>query len=129
MNLVLNFINMKVLHLGHAGLALTTSCVALINMSQLFFALRRRVDLGPWRVWASFLVKAIAASALCAAVAYGVEYGAQTLTSSRLILSAALFVAIGAGGAGYFLAAQLFKLEESKEAWAMIARRVPGLRR
>jgi putative peptidoglycan lipid II flippase len=127
-NLVLNLMNARVFHLGHAGLALTTSCVALVNVAQLYFALRKRVNLGAFGALASFLARCVVASALCGAVAWGLYHGVGTLTVSRLLRAGGLGVAIAAGGGAYFLAARLLRLEESEQAWAMIARRLPGAR-
>ena len=59
-NLALNFLNMTVFHLGHAGLALATSCVCLANVSQLAFALSRRVDFGGMGEWAAYLARVLA---------------------------------------------------------------------
>ena len=125
-NLALNLANIRLFHLGHAGLALTTSCVALVNVAQLYIALRRRVDLGAFASLFSFLSRCVVAAAVCGAVAWGLYHVAGTFTASRLLRAGALGCAIAAGGAGYFLAARLLGLEESHQAWRMIARRLPG---
>ena len=127
-NLVLNLMNARVFHLGHAGLALTTSCVALVNLAQLYFALRKRVDLGAFGALASFLARCLLASALCGGVAWGGYHVVESIAASRLLRAGGLGCAIAAGGGAYFLAARLFRLEESEQAWAMIARRLPGAR-
>lgn len=126
-NLALNLLNNQVLGFGHVGLALTTSVVALVNMAQLYWALRRRVDLGPGRAWLGFALKTLAASAACGLAAYGLERAAEHLTSNRFAQAGGLFAAIGVGGVVYFLAARLMRIEESAQAWRMIARRIPGL--
>ena len=125
-NLALNLFNSRVLHLGHAGLALTTSCVALVNVGQLYFALSKRVDLGALGGLASFLGRCLLASLVCAAVAWGVYHLVEIDTASRLLRAGGLGIAIAAGGGGYFLAARLLRLEESEQALRMIARRLPG---
>ncbi len=126
-NLALNLVNARVLGLGHAGLALATSAVALVNFLQLMVALSRRVDLGGLAQWSGFLARCFAAAALCAAAAWGVNHLAETLTASRLWRTAALAAAIGVSVPVYFGAAQLLRLDESAEAWRMIRRRIPGL--
>jgi len=68
-NLLLNFLNMAVFHLGHAGLALATSCVVLANVSQLAWALSKQVDFGGAVEWASYLGRVLLASAACGAPA------------------------------------------------------------
>ena len=118
--------NARVFHLGHAGLALTTSCVALVNVAQLYFALRKRVELGALASLVSFLVRCVIAAAMCGGIAWGVYQLVGSFTPSRLLRAGGLACAIGAGAAGYFLAARLLRLEESEQAWRMIARRLPG---
>ena len=125
-NLVLNLMNARVFHLGHAGLALTTSCVALTNVAQLYFALKKRVDLGAFASLMSFLLRCLIAAGLCGAVAWGLYQLVGTLTPSRLFRAGGLGCAIAAGGGVYFLAARILRLEESEKAWRMIARRLPG---
>ncbi len=128
-NLALNFINAKVLGLGHAGLALTTSCVALINVGQLYLALRKRVDMGPLGGLLAFLARCLAAALVCGAVAWGVDHLVESVTPSRLLGAVGLGAAIAAGGASYFVAARVLRLEESAQAWSMISRRLPGFSR
>jgi putative peptidoglycan lipid II flippase len=65
LNLALNFLNMVVFHLGHAGLALATSGIAIANFSQLSTALSRRVDFGGIGEWAGFLGRVVLAAGLC----------------------------------------------------------------
>ena len=125
-NLALNLMNTRVFHLGHAGLALTTSCVALVNVAQLYFALRKRVDLGALGTLASFLLRCLLASAICGAIAWGLYHVVEVSAVSRLLRAGGLGCAIAAGGGAYFLATRLMRLEESEQAWRMIARRLPG---
>jgi putative peptidoglycan lipid II flippase len=127
-NLVLNLMNARVFHLGHAGLALTTSCVALVNVAQLYFALRKRVDLGALSALLSFLARCLLAAAVCGCVAWGLYHEVGALTVSRLLRAGGLGCAIAAGGGAYFIAARILRLEESEQAWAMIARRLRGAR-
>jgi putative peptidoglycan lipid II flippase len=125
-NLALNFLNATVLGLGHAGLALATSCVALVNFAQLMAALSRRVDLGGLRQWTGFLLRCLVAAALCGAAAWGVNHLAEASTPSRLWRAVGLGAAIGVSVPVYFGAARLMRLEESLQAWRMIRRRLPG---
>jgi putative peptidoglycan lipid II flippase len=123
-NLVLNFFNMKVLGLGHVGLALTTSAVAIINMGQLFFALRRRVDLGAGASWIGFLFRCLVAAGVCAGLAIAAKLEAANLGLPRIV---GLAAGVGLGVGGYFGAARVLGLSESHEAWRMIRRRIPFL--
>ena len=125
-NLALNLLNARVLGLGHAGLALATSMVALANFTQLMVALSRRVDLGGLAQWTGFLLRCLAAAALCGAAAWGVNHLAEAATPSRLWRATGLAAAIGVSVPVYFAAARLMRLDESVQAWRMIRRRLPG---
>jgi putative peptidoglycan lipid II flippase len=125
-NLALNILNAKVLGLGHAGLALVTSVVALVNFLQLMAALSKRVDLGGARQWVGFLARCFLAAGLCGGVAWGVNHLVEVATLSRLWRAAGLAVAIGLSLPIYFGAARALQLSESIEAWRMIRRRLPG---
>ena len=125
-NLVLNLIGFEVLHLGHAGLALTTSCVALINFAQLSYALGRHVDIGDRAQWISYLARCGAAAALCGVVAWGVDRWIEARFHDFIIDMLGLGVAVVAGVLTYFGAARVLRLSESAQAWHMIRRRLPG---
>jgi len=125
-NVALNLLNAKVLGLGHAGLALATSCVALVNFLQLMVALSRRLDLGGLAQWAGFLLRCLSAAVLCAAAAWGVNHLAEALTANRVWRAAGLAAAIGVSVPVYFAVARAVRLDESLQAWRMIRRRLPG---
>jgi putative peptidoglycan lipid II flippase len=127
-NLALNLLNARVLGFGHAGLALTTSVVALVNFLQLMAALRRRVDLGGALSWALFLGRSLAAALLCGGVAWGLNHLAEMVTSGLLARASGLAASIGGGALAYFVAARILRLNESDEAWRMVRRRLPGPR-
>jgi len=73
-NLLLNLLNIVLFHLGHAGLALATSCVALANSFQLSFALSRQVGFGAAGEWAAFIAKVLTAAPLPLAQSRAVRY-------------------------------------------------------
>jgi len=126
LNLVLNFANARVLHLGHAGLALTTSVVALVNFAQLSFALSRRIDVGRGTQWAGFLTRCGLAAGACAGAAWWLNGMVERATESHLIRYGGLGVAIGISLLVYFAVARALRLDESAQAWAMVKRRLPG---
>ena len=113
------------LGLGHAGLALATSVVALVNFAQLMAALRRRVELGSLGSWVGDILRCLAAALLCGAVAFGLNALVEGQTPDRWLRAGGLLVAIAAAVATYFAAARLLRLEESAEAWRMLRRRLP----
>jgi len=125
-NLTLNLIGFEVLHLGHAGLALTTSCVALINFAQLAFALRKHVDIGDVRQWVSYLARCLLASVSCGLAAWAVDHWLEHVFRHGPLTIVALAIAVGAGVSTYFAAAHVLQLSESAQAWRMIRRRLPG---
>ncbi|MBV8593388.1 MAG: polysaccharide biosynthesis C-terminal domain-containing protein, partial [Caulobacteraceae bacterium] len=127
-NLALNLLNARVLGLGHAGLALTTSAVATLNATQLSVALARRADLGSGMVWTGYLLRCAAAASVCGAAAFGFNAAVEHETASRLLRAIGLAVVIPASVLVYFGAAHLFRLTESQETWRMIRRRLPGRR-
>jgi putative peptidoglycan lipid II flippase len=121
-NLALNFLNMVVFHLGHAGLALATSCVALANFSQLSAALTRSVSFGRIGEWAGFLGRVLAAAAACGAAAWGVEWLAETRLHGFVPRAAGLFAAIGAAMVVYAAIAFALRIGETAEALNLIRR-------
>ncbi|SDT87858.1 putative peptidoglycan lipid II flippase [Verrucomicrobium sp. GAS474] len=130
-NLVLNLAAIKILHFGHAGLALTTSCVALLNFGQLFLALRKRIDIGPAVEWTGFLLRVLAAAALCGLGAWAAEHftaGWQNEPLGKLDTvwrgAFCLFLALSTGVTAYGLGSILFGLHEFHEAAALIKRKL-----
>ncbi len=123
-NLTLNLLNFKLLHLGIAGLALTTSAVALINFAQLWVALRKRVDLGGFGQWAFYLLRCVAAAGVCGGLAFGVWHWLDPHLAGFWLRAVGLGVAVGIGALSYFAAAQVLRLKESGEAVAMLRRRL-----
>lgn len=128
-NLVLNTLNATVIGLGHVGLALTTSAVALVNFLQLMAALSGRVDIGGVRQWSLFVVRCLAAALLCGGVAFEVNHLIEGATHHFLWRLIGLFAAILVSLPVYFGAAHILRLQEGAEAWRLIRRRAPWLRR
>jgi putative peptidoglycan lipid II flippase len=123
-NLVLNLLNMTVFHLGHAGLALAASCVCLVNVSQLAFALSRRVDFGGAAEWTGYLTRVLLASAVCGAAAFGLWWLTDTYVHGFVLRALGLFVAIGGAVAVYAGAGYALKIGETREAAALVQRRL-----
>ena len=126
-NLTLNTLNATVFGLGHVGLALATSAVALLNFGQLAHALSRQVNVGSLREWVFYLGRCALAAGACGAAAWGLDTVLERATAGAVLHAIELFVSIGVAMGVYFGAAQLLRLQESAEAWRMIKRRIPGL--
>ncbi|HEY8965157.1 MAG TPA: murein biosynthesis integral membrane protein MurJ [Candidatus Methylacidiphilales bacterium] len=130
-NLVLNLAAIKLLHLGHAGLALTTSCVALLNFGQLFVALRRKVDIGPAAEWVSFFVRVVLASALCGLGAWAASHFTAGWQNEPLAKAASVWrqafclaLALSTGVTAYGLGSLIFGLSEFHEAAELVKRKL-----
>jgi putative peptidoglycan lipid II flippase len=114
LNLVLNSIFVFVLGWTIGGLALSTALVALVNLAQLLFALRR--PLGPWLDRTFFLAmgKITFATLLMTGVVAGFLYLLEPWMNGgfflRLLTTLTLIVA---GGGTYFFAAFNLGLEET----------------
>jgi putative peptidoglycan lipid II flippase len=124
LNLALNFLNMEVLHLGHAGLALATSIVVLINVAQLAWALSRRVDFGGAAEWAGYIGRVVVASVVCGGTAYGLNWLADAHLHGALLKNLGLFAAIGVAVAVYAGAGYALRIGETREAYALVQRRL-----
>jgi putative peptidoglycan lipid II flippase len=123
-NLLLNFLNMAVFHLGHAGLALATSCVVLVNVSQLAWALSKRVDFGGAAEWGGYLGRVLLASAACGATGYGLWWAAQLVLTGFALHSLGLAVAIVGAVSVYAGAGYVLRIGETHEAVALLQRRL-----
>ena len=104
--------------LGHVGLALSTSCVALVNFVALAFLLRRKIKrLEGRRIMSSFL-RITTASAALSVTAY-VTYLWLTRTLGEegfFVRLVETFVPIIIGGSVFLVVARLLKLRELDQA-------------
>lgn len=112
--------------LGHVGVALATSLVALVNFFTLAWLMRRKISrLNGREIFVSFL-KIASASAILSAVCYFSyhflfnRYGIGTF-SIKLMEA---FVPIGLGGAAFVIAAKLLRVTELEQAFGMIRRKL-----
>jgi putative peptidoglycan lipid II flippase len=123
-NLALNFANVAFFHLGHAGLALATSCVVLANCFQLGWALSRQVDYGKTLEWTGYLLRVGLAATGCGAAAYVVYQLGLLYTHGFLLHALSLFAAIGAAMVAYFFFSLSLRVPETREAVSMVQRRL-----
>ncbi|MCA1849732.1 MAG: murein biosynthesis integral membrane protein MurJ, partial [Acidobacteria bacterium] len=103
---------------GHAGLALSTSCVALVNFFALAFFMRRRIRRLEGRRILSSLIRITLASAALSASSYLTYRWLITLLGeqgfgARLVET---FVPIAVGGAIFLVAARLLRIQELEQA-------------
>ncbi len=113
--------------LGHAGLALSTSAVALTSFLVLFEVLRRRIGGVHGRRLASGMARVAAASILMgAAVTLASRSMQGWLGASALAHLANLAVSIPLGVAVFALTGAVLKIPELAQAWSVMAARARG---
>jgi putative peptidoglycan lipid II flippase len=112
--------------IGHVGVALATSCVALVNFFALVWFMRGKIKrLNGREVFASFM-KIAAASAVMSVVAYSsfhfltAQFPAKTL-SIRLLEA---FVPIGLAGTAFVVAAKILRVGEMEKLFAALKRKL-----
>ena len=116
---------------GHAGLALSTSCVALVNFFALAYFMRRKIKrLEGRRIVSSFIRIVLASLALSAASYLTYRWlftllGAQTLGARSI----ETFVPIAVGGGVFLAAARLLRVEELAQAQQALAGRFMSRRK
>lgn len=129
-NLVSNLMLVKVLGWGHAGLAATTSAVALLNFVQLALALRAHVPLGDLRHWLRLLASVLGGAALCGAAAGATVHGVHWLAGSGIAARAVgVALAAAAGALAYLAGTAVLRVPETVTAWRALHRRMTLLLR
>ena len=103
---------------GHAGLALSTSCVALVNFLALVIFMRRRIRRIEGRRILSSLVRIGAASAVLSAASYATYAWLFGVLGGRGFVPRLVetFVPIAVGGAAFLLAAKMLRVRELDQA-------------
>ena len=124
--IILNFILVKMFHLGHVGLAATTGCIALLNFMQLAFYLRRDVHFGTARAWFRFAVLVGGATLVCGLTAWLLKHWLAGFgqTFPRMVL--ALIVEIGGAGLVYFGLTLVFRITETHYIAGIVRRKLVG---
>jgi putative peptidoglycan lipid II flippase len=116
--------------LGHVGLALSTSAVALVNFTLLLVFMRRRLGRIEGRRLARSVAKICLASLLMAAAAWLVSAGLashHSLSGFVLYLSQVV-AAIASALVVFYFACRLLQVEELNEAVNAIGKRFLGRR-
>jgi putative peptidoglycan lipid II flippase len=111
---------------GHVGVALATSAVALVNFIALTYLMRRKIGrLNGREIIVAFAKIAIAA-ALMSAVCYFSYHYIASLTAEKnfLVRAAEAFVPIGIGGAAFFIAATLLRVEQLTQLINLVKRKL-----
>ena len=111
---------------GHVGVALATSCVALINFVALTWFMRRKIKRLNGRTIAASFLKISAAAAVMSAVCYTSYYMLHVRLGSTSLLHHLIeaFVPIVLGGIVFVLAAKLLKITELEQAFAAVRKKL-----
>jgi putative peptidoglycan lipid II flippase len=111
--------------LRHGGLALASSISALGNMALLFYLLRRKIGSFGGKGIALTGGKTVLASLpMALAVYWGVGFADWSLAGHKLFKGVVLGGAVLGGVAIFLLGAHLLKIDEVREAAAMLRRRI-----
>jgi putative peptidoglycan lipid II flippase len=119
--------------LGHAGLALSTSCVAVVSAVSLFVIMRKRIGgIHGRNLWKSF-TKVTAASVVMAAAVWPVSFGVHSaLGQSKIAHLITLAAAIPTGVGVVYATCRALAVPELESAVKALAgplrRRIPFLR-
>ncbi len=113
---------------GHAGVALATSCVALVNFAALVWFMRRKIKRVNGREVGSSFLRITLASVLMSGASYAsyyllfVELGTRTM----VVKLAEAFVPIAVGGAVFVVIAKLLGVKELDQAYGALRRKFAG---
>lgn len=112
----------KLAGLGHRGLALSTSAVALFGSVALFLLLRRRIQRMHGRALALSVVKILCASAVMGLVCYFSSRAVHQWLGFRKIAQIAdVAVSIPLGGLVYYALCRALRVAELQAAWDALA--------
>jgi putative peptidoglycan lipid II flippase len=123
----------KLAGLGHLGLALSTSAVALFGSAALFMLLRKRVERLYGRALASSVAKVLFASAVMGLACYLSSRGVHRLLGAhKLAQIADVAISIPLGAMVYYVVCRTLRVAELEAAWhalaAPLARRLRRVR-
>lgn len=108
--------------LGHVGVALATSCVALVNFFALALMMRKRIKrLNGRDIFASFMKIAVASAVMSAACYFSYSYLHNYFAAKTFMTKLVeAFVPIGIGGLVFIIAAKLLRVEELEKVYGSI---------
>jgi putative peptidoglycan lipid II flippase len=112
-NVVANLVLVKMLGMGHVGVALSTAILALVNSMQLLFYLRREVKLGVGSTWFDFSVKIGISALFSAGLAFYAAHAAAGLAHGFAGRVLSLSAGLVAGIACYFIPTILLNVPET----------------
>lgn len=116
---------LSVYDLGHVGVALATSSVALVNILALALMMRRRIKrLNGREIVSAFVRIALASAAMSAVCWFSYKLLHSMLGGTGIVArSIECFVPIGLGGIVFFAAAKLLRVHEVDKIYGAFARK------
>ncbi len=112
----------KLAGLGHLGLALSTSAVALFGSVALFLLLRRRIQRMHGRALAASVAKILCASAVMGLVCYLSSSGVHHWLGARKLAQIAdVAISIPLGATVYYALCRAMRVAELEAAWVALA--------
>ena len=126
LNLLLNYIFMFRLDMGHKGLALSTSICAILNFTTLYLLMLSPAKSLESKKFLSTLIRCAAATVPLALTCQAVfAFGSPLIGGGELAGRIALLLtAILAGSAAYFASCFVLRVDETSAAFAIIKRKV-----
>lgn len=112
--------------IGHVGVALATSCVALVNFFALAWLMRKKIKrLNGREIFSSFIRIAIA-SAVMSAVAYASYHFIAGYFPAKTFWIRLLeaFIPIGLAGLGFLLAAKILRISELEKLFGAVSKKL-----
>ncbi|MFN7929805.1 MAG: murein biosynthesis integral membrane protein MurJ [Blastocatellia bacterium] len=124
-NYVVAKLSIESFGIGHRGLALTMSAVAIINFAILFFFLRRKLSgIQGWSLLLAFIKIVVAALLMGAACYFVSDQLARALGQQALLARLVnVMVAVGVGVLVFGVAAKLLRVAELEQLSATVMRR------
>lgn len=112
--------------LGHVGVALATSCVALVNFFALAIMMRKRIKrLNGREIFSSFIKIAIASAIMSAACYFSYRYlDGRFAVKTFWVKMIEAFGPIGIGGIVFIVTAKLLRIEELEKVYKGFARKL-----
>lgn len=111
---------------GHVGVALATSAVALVNFIALTYFMRRKIGrLNGREIIVAFVKIAVAAAVMCVVSYFSYQYLASLTAEKNIWIRAAeAFLPIALGGATFFTAAALLRVEQLTQLVSLVRRKL-----
>ena len=112
-------------NLGHVGVALATSCVALVNFLALVLLMRKRISGLNGKEIVSSFVKIAVASAVMSAIAYFSYHFLNNLFGAKSLIFklVEVFVPIALGGIAFVIVAKVLRVSEIDKLFNTLKRK------